>query len=222
MTTVLILTISFVEYETEADLAAAVEQLDGREFKGTSVRCISDVSIMQCTFSKNGLIPEQPQSEIPRPPPRERYGRSRSPPPRRGYGGGPPHDDYYDRRGPPRGYSPPRRDDYRRRSPPPRDYYDRRGGGNDAYPPRSPPRARGPPPADDYAAPPRRAYADDPYGAPPPPRRYDNDPYANGHGREPRESREPYGRPPSPPPRRDRGYEGGSGGGGSYDRRGYW
>jgi len=184
----------FVEYETADDLAAAVDKLDGRDFKGAAVRCISD-----------------PQSEIPRPPPRDRF-RSRSPPPRRGYGG-PLVDDYYnDRRGPPRGYSP-RRDDYRRRSPPPRggDYYDRRGG--DPYAARSPPppRARGgPPPVDDYAPPPRRGgYPDEPY-PPAPARRYEPDPYVNGHGRE------PYGRPPSPPPRRDRGYEGSS-----YDRRGY-
>ncbi|KAL1301707.1 hypothetical protein AAFC00_005916 [Neodothiora populina] len=194
----------FVEYETEADLAAAVEKLDGSEFKGATVGCVSD-----------------PQSEIPRmPPPRDRY-RSRSPPGRRGGYGPPPMDDYYDRRGPPRGYSPRRDDHYRRRSPPPpRDYYDRRGDGYGRSPP---PRARGPP-LDDYP-PPRRPYpTDDAYGAPPAPRRggggsgagYDADPYANGHGREPREPREPYGRPASPPPRRDRGY------GGDYERRPYW
>ncbi|GAB7356435.1 hypothetical protein MBLNU459_g7207t2 [Dothideomycetes sp. NU459] len=186
----------FVEYETAEDLVSAVEKLDGQEFKGANVRCVSDT-----------------QAEIPRmPPPRDRY-RSRSPPPRRGGGyGGPPPDDYYDRRGPPRGYSP-RRDDYRRRSPPPRDYYDRRGGG-DPYGARSPPRARGPP-ADDYP-PPRRPYPEDSYGAPPPRPRYEPEPYTNGHGREPREA---YGRPASPqPPRRDRGY----GDAGSYERRAYW
>lgn len=34
----------FVEYETAADLASAVEKLDNSEFKGATVRCISDVS----------------------------------------------------------------------------------------------------------------------------------------------------------------------------------
>ncbi|KAK5169366.1 uncharacterized protein LTR77_005341 [Saxophila tyrrhenica] len=163
----------FVEYETGADLATAVEKLDNHTFKDATVRCISD-----------------PQTEIPRP--RERY-RSRSPGYRgRGYGP-PPVDDFYDRRGPPRGYSP-RRDDYRRRTPPPRGYYD------DPREERfGPPRGR--PPMDDYPPPPRSRYPDDRYGGPPPPRGYpEADPYMNGHGRE------PYGRPPSPP-RRDRGYE---------------
>ncbi|GAB7323932.1 hypothetical protein MBLNU13_g07352t1 [Cladosporium sp. NU13] len=180
----------FVEYETAADLEAAVEKLHQHDFKGVPVNCISD-----------------PQSEIPRP--REPRYRSRSPGYRgRGYGGhgghgGPPMDDYYDRRGPPRGYSP-RRDDYRRRSPPPRYYDDPR---DDRYGP--PPRRGGPPPVDDY--PPPRRYVDDRYGAPPgpPPRGggagYEPDPYVNGHGRE------PYGRPPSP-----RG--GDRRGGGGYDR----
>ncbi|EGP89924.1 uncharacterized protein MYCGRDRAFT_99129 [Zymoseptoria tritici IPO323] len=174
---------SFVEYETAADLAAAVEKLDNNEFKGATVRCISD-----------------PQSEIPRP--RERY-RSRSPGYRgggRGGYGGPPGDDYYDRRGPPRGYSP-RRDDYRRRTPPPRGgYYDDR---DDRYGP--PPPRGGRPPVDDYP-PARGGYpADDRYGGPPPPRRggYDAEPYANGHG-----GREPYGgRPRSPPREGGRGYD---------------
>lgn len=34
---------SFVEYETAADLASAVEKLDNSSFKGSTVRCISDV-----------------------------------------------------------------------------------------------------------------------------------------------------------------------------------
>merc|ERR1711939_268329 len=46
----------FVEYETAADLAAAVEKLDNHDFKGSQVRCISD-----------------PQTDIPRP--RERFRR---------------------------------------------------------------------------------------------------------------------------------------------------
>ncbi|TKA71318.1 hypothetical protein B0A55_07131 [Friedmanniomyces simplex] len=174
----------YVEYETAADLASAVEKLDNSTFKGSTVRCISD-----------------PQSDIPRP--RERY-RSRSPGYRggggRGYGAPPPADDYYyDRRGPPRGYSP-RRDDYRRRTPPPRGYYD--DPREDRY---GPPR-RGPPP-EDYPPPPRGRYPpDDRYAAPPPPRGYaEPEPYANGHVRE-----QPYGRPPSP--RRDgRGYDRGYG-----------
>lgn len=36
---------SFVEYETAADLAAAVEKLDNHDFKGSQVRCISDVGL---------------------------------------------------------------------------------------------------------------------------------------------------------------------------------
>lgn len=173
----------FVEYETAADLKTAVEKLDRREFKGQEVTCIQDVS-----------DPPPPPPFKPRAPyggpggpddrGRDRY-RSRSPMGRRGGGYPPaPYDDYYDRRGPPRGYSP-RRDDYRRRTPP-REFYDRRDGGYG----RSPPRGRMP---DEYG-PPRARYPDDPYDARarPPPRGYD-DPYMNGHGR-------PYegGRPPSP------------------------
>ncbi|CAK4030532.1 hypothetical protein DOTSEDRAFT_73793 [Lecanosticta acicola] len=155
----------FVEYETAADMASAVEKLDQSEFKGATVRCISD-----------------PQTEIPRPREPFRGGRSRSPGYRRGGGYGAPPEDFYDRRGPPRGYSPRR--DYRRRTPPPRDYYD--DPRDDRY---GPPRGR--PPVDDY--PPPRAYPDDRYGGPPPRRgAYEADPYVNGHGRE------PYGRPPSP------------------------
>ncbi|KAJ6281141.1 hypothetical protein J3E71DRAFT_241411 [Bipolaris maydis] len=171
----------FVEYETAADLKTAVEKLDRREFKGQEVTCIQDVS-----------DPPPPPPFKPRAPyggpggpddrGRDRY-RSRSPMGRRGYPPA-PYDDYYDRRGPPRGYSP-RRDDYRRRTPP-REFYDRRDVGYG----RSPPRGRMP---DEYG-PPRARYPDDPYDARagPPPRRYD-DPYMNGHGR-------PYdgGRPPSP------------------------
>lgn len=180
----------FVEYETAADLKAAVEKLDRREFKGSEVGCTEDVS-----------DPPPPPPFKPRAPyggpggpddrGRDRY-RSRSPMGRRGGGGGgyppAPYDDYYDRRGPPRGYSP-RRDDYRRRTPP-REFYDRREGGY-GHGGRSPPRGRVAP--DEYG-PPRARYPDDPYDtrAGPPPRRYD-DPYMNGHGR-------PYdgGRPPSP------------------------
>ena len=33
----------FVEFETSSDLKAAVEKLDGQEFKGTSVQCVADV-----------------------------------------------------------------------------------------------------------------------------------------------------------------------------------
>ncbi|KAL5115731.1 hypothetical protein ACEQ8H_006339 [Pleosporales sp. CAS-2024a] len=179
----------FVEYETQADLKTAVEKLDRREFKGQEVTCTQDVS-----------DPPPPPPFKPRAPyggpggpddrGRDRY-RSRSPMARRGGGGGggyppAPYDDYYDRRGPPRGYSP-RRDDYRRRTPP-REFYDRREGGYGRSPPRG--RMGGP---DEYG-PPRARYPDDPYDARagPPPRRYD-DPYMNGHGR-------PYeaGRPPSP------------------------
>ena len=34
----------FVEFETAADLKTAVEKLDNQDFKGASVRCLSDVS----------------------------------------------------------------------------------------------------------------------------------------------------------------------------------
>ncbi len=37
---------SFVEYETSADLRNAVDKLDGREFKGQTVRCVADVCIL--------------------------------------------------------------------------------------------------------------------------------------------------------------------------------
>lgn len=194
---------SFVEYETAADLATAVEKLDNHTFKDATVRCISDVSRYSVRERDDHRLRRyQPQTDIPRP--RERY-RSRSPGYRgRGYGP-PPADDYYDRRGPPRGYSP-RRDDYRRRTPPPRGYYD--DPREDRY---GPPR-RGPP-MDDYPPPPRGRYPDDRYGAPPPPRGYgaEPDPYVNGHGRE------PYGRPPSPR-REGRGYDRG----GYGEPRPYW
>lgn len=35
--------IRFVEYETAGDLKNAVEKIDGREFKGETVRCVEDV-----------------------------------------------------------------------------------------------------------------------------------------------------------------------------------
>lgn len=201
----------FVEYETAADLASAVEKLDNNEFKGSTVRCISDVRILLKT---RGLMAhtyhQQPQTDIPRP--RERY-RSRSPGYRgRGYGGPPMEDDYYGRapRGPPRGYSPRREDGYRRRTPPPP-----RGGGyyDDPREDRGygPPRGGRGPPVDEYAPPARGGYPDERYGAPPPRRGgYEPDPYMNGHGRE------PYARPPRSPPRDGRAYERG------YEARPYW
>lgn len=36
---------SFVEFESASDLKAAVEKLDGREFKGCRVTCVADVGI---------------------------------------------------------------------------------------------------------------------------------------------------------------------------------
>lgn len=36
---------SFVEFETAADLASAVEALDGKEFKDKIVRCVANVSL---------------------------------------------------------------------------------------------------------------------------------------------------------------------------------
>ncbi|KZZ96725.1 pre-mRNA splicing factor [Moelleriella libera RCEF 2490] len=163
----------FVEYETAADLRTAVEKLDGREFKGNRVQCISDTQ------------PDVPQ--------RDGRGRSSSPP-----GGGrgrrphmPQRFDDYDRRGPPRGHSP-RRDPgaygYRDRSPR-REYYDERAP---RY--RSPP--RGPAPVEDYPQP--RGRYDDPYRRdyPPPPA----DPYTNGRGYE-RPPRDFPPREPAYPPR---------------------
>lgn len=41
-----LLSISFVEFESAADLRTAVEKLDGREFKGTRVQCVADVSFL--------------------------------------------------------------------------------------------------------------------------------------------------------------------------------
>lgn len=203
-------TCSFVEYETAADLATAVEKLDNNDFKGSTVRCISDASShthFDPSLLRKQANKHQPQTDIPRP--RERF-RSRSPGYRGGRHGPPPPDDYYDRRGPPRGYSP-RRDDYRRRTPPPRGYYD--DPRDDRY---GPPR-RGPP-VDDYPPPARGRYPDDRYGAPPPPRGGagaggygEPEPYMNGHGRE------PYGRPPLSPRRDGRGYDRGG-----YEPRPYW
>ena len=37
---------SFVEFETANDLKTAVDKLDNREFKGSTVRCVADVSIV--------------------------------------------------------------------------------------------------------------------------------------------------------------------------------
>ncbi|ODA82247.1 hypothetical protein RJ55_00754 [Drechmeria coniospora] len=166
---------SFVEFETADDLRAAVEKLDGREFKGSQVQCAADI---------------QPDM-----PPRER-GRSRSPG-RRPYA--PPYEEY-DRRGPPRagggggggggGYSP-RRDPgaygYRDRSPR-REYYDDRS----RY--RSPPRR----PMEDYPQAPRGRY-EDAYRRdyPPPPA----DPYANGRPPYERPPRDGPPREPAYPPR---------------------
>ncbi|KIW08241.1 hypothetical protein, variant [Verruconis gallopava] len=147
----------FVEYETKADLLAAVEKLDGREFKGVNVHCIADE-----------------QTERPRDRYRSRSPRGRYPGPPRGGGGG--YDDYYNDRRPPRDYEY----DYRRRSPP-RDVYayerynrDDRGYGRP--PSRGPPRGRGP--VDDGYPPPRSRYEDayppagrPPYGPPSPRRR---------------------------------------------------
>nr|POE84820.1 serine/arginine-rich splicing factor 6 [Quercus suber] len=200
---------SYVEYETAADLAAAVEKLDNADFKGSTVRCVADVSFTWHPLDDLSTNIWEPQSEVPRPREPRFQNRSRSPGYRGRGGYGPPGgDEYYDRRGPPRGYSP-RRDDYRRRSPPPRGgYYD--DPRDDRY---GPPR-RGPPPVDDYPPPRGGRYPDERYGGPPPPppaRGYgDAEPYPNGHGRE------PYGRPPSP--RRDgRGYDRGG-----YEGRPYW
>ncbi|KKA27460.1 hypothetical protein TD95_004999 [Thielaviopsis punctulata] len=184
----------FVEFDSDADLRAAVEKLHNKEFKGNHVTCVAD-----------------PQPDFPMGMSRDPRKRSRSPMMRRPYGrsgmgpvmGPGPHahhshhgDHEYDRRGPmpPRGYSP-HRDDYRiqyRDRSPRRPYYDDRHG----YP--SPPR-RGPM-MDDYG---RRPY-DDPYRreythAPPP------DPYSRPppvYGNRPPKDYQPrdgYSREPYPP-----------------------
>ena len=41
---------SFVEFETQADLKTAVEKLDGQTFKGATVHCIADVSVLPWDF----------------------------------------------------------------------------------------------------------------------------------------------------------------------------
>lgn len=195
----------FVEYESAEDLAKAVEKLDGSDFKGGPVQCISD-----------------PHAEIPRGPPqgppRERYDRfrSRSPPPRRGgyggygggyggghgghggYGGGygAPRDGYDHRRG----QSPRRYNDggYRDRSPPRggdrdgRDHYDRRGPPRDFGGRPDGPRPSRPPPMDGgsngYGASRGGRYPqDDSYGGAPPRRGggggggYPDEPFSNGN-----------------------------------------
>lgn len=166
----------FVEFETASDLKNAVEKLNGREFKGTRVNCIAEVSALG--VPEIGQESSSFRSQIQ--PHEDRYYRDpyRSRSPRRAY---PPIDDF-DRRfpPPPRPFSP--RDHYRERSPIPmrRDFYDR-----DGFARRTPPRAR----LDDF--PPRRPY-DDLYDtrAPMPPPRFD-DPYLP-----PRPS---FGRPRTPP-----------------------
>jgi hypothetical protein len=42
---------SFVEFETAADLRAAVEKLDGREFKNCRVTCVANVMLRTRRFS---------------------------------------------------------------------------------------------------------------------------------------------------------------------------
>lgn len=157
-----------------------MEKLDNQEFKGSNVRCTSDVR-RPCTLNFC-ILPYmlQTQTEVPR---NDRY-RSRSPPPRRG-GYSPAHGGYYNRRDapPPREYSPRRESGYRRRSPPPRhDYYERDHGRSYRSPP---PRgdARGPPISDPYPVPRGEYDRGDPYAAPPS-RRYDDAPYpTNGYQR---------------------------------------
>ncbi|ORX99683.1 hypothetical protein BCR34DRAFT_495206 [Clohesyomyces aquaticus] len=194
----------FVEYETEADLKTAVEKLDTREFKGSEVRCIQDVSQPPPPPPFKPRAPYNGQTADDRG--RDRY-RSRSPAGRRGYPPA-PYDDYYDRRAPPRGYSPRggagARDEYRRRTPP-RDFYESR----ERYG-RASPRGRGPP--EEYG-PPRGRYGEDPYDARGPPARRYEDPYVNGHSR-PYDARAPSPRRPRSPARP--GYEA------EYPPRRYW
>lgn len=154
----------FVEFETGADLKTAVEKLDGREFKGSVVHCISDI---------------QDERDL-------RQYRQRSPLARGRYG--PPADDYYDRRGPPppRAYSPR---GYRERSPgrarpPPYDEYYDRGYARRSPPPREPyppPPRRYEEPYDSRAPPPpARGY--DPYARGDPYARPRSPPPARGYG----------------------------------------
>lgn len=169
-----------------------MEKLDGREFKGVTVKCVANVCNRDSHVSAQ-TNPLQIQDERPD----ARSYRQRSPPRGRYY-------DEYDRRGPPppRGWSPRgyrERSPGRRPPPPAEDYYARDGYGR-----RSPPRG-------DYGPPPRRY--DDPYDArpPPPPGRGYSDPYARGP--------DPYARPRSPP--RGGGGYGYGGGYGGYDERRY-
>lgn len=56
----------FVEYETAADLAAAVEKLDQHDFKGAPVTCVSDVSplLMLKIFNLLTLDSRNPRSRV--------------------------------------------------------------------------------------------------------------------------------------------------------------
>ncbi|KAJ6019123.1 hypothetical protein N7522_001190 [Penicillium canescens] len=122
----------FVEFETANDLKTAVEKLDQREFKGSRVTCVADVSAQPGSDPEDSPLTLSQIQSFEERPVRDPY-RSRSP--RRPY---PAPMDEYDRRiPPPRGYSP--RDHYRERSPIPmrRDYYER-----DGYARRTPPRPR--------------------------------------------------------------------------------
>jgi len=168
---------SFVEFETAADMNAAVTKLNNTEFKSQTVRCTADVSTHKSSsFSfrtESYSLQQQPDR------PRERM-RSRSPTRSRGYYSSGPSAYYDDPRR--RDYSPPR--DYRRRTPPPRDYYDPR----DRYGPPSSGAMRVEPPVDGRYR--LRGYSDDGYG--PNRRRPYDDPYMNGYGSA------AYGRAPSP------------------------
>lgn len=57
---------SFVEYETAADLKTAVEKIDGREFKGETVRCLEDVSLQVLGKVFLLLMPSDPTRTPPR------------------------------------------------------------------------------------------------------------------------------------------------------------
>ncbi|KAJ6170385.1 hypothetical protein N7485_007731 [Penicillium canescens] len=169
----------FVEFETANDLKTAVEKLDQREFKGSRVTCVADVSAQPGSDPEDSPLTLSQIQSFEERPVRDPY-RSRSP--RRPY--------------------PAPMDEYDRRIPPPLPGITIVNGPrfpcagtimNGMAMPAGLPLARG----WKTTPPPRRPY-EDPY-PPPPPRHYD-DPYlaARAYGRPrtpPRSDYVPYDRP---------------------------
>ena len=57
--------LSFVEFETAADLRTAVEKLDGREFKNVRVTCVANVRAPEPCFSYPRLTLDRPSRTFP-------------------------------------------------------------------------------------------------------------------------------------------------------------